>query len=180
MRSRTLKFGGSAFNTAFLTLAITSSKTSRSVFRRASCSLRPNADLLSISCRISFLVCSLHSGRFGLTVRIRPPRRSRFFVVSSTLTKVWTILRIIVCIFSKARKYMNSYSVKKPSLSLARIVSSPLCNVQVIVDFTINYGIQTLSNVGAIKRTYTSEKPTQQRLIHAQSMWRWFKQLTQL
>ena len=40
--------------------------------------------------------------------------------------------------YSKVEKYVDSCSVKEPQQPLARIVSSPPRNVQVIVGFTID------------------------------------------
>ena len=40
--------------------------------------------------------------------------------------------------YSKTRKYVDSYSAEQPTPPLARFVTSPIVNVQLIVDFTIN------------------------------------------
>ena len=52
--------------------------------------------------------------------------------------------------YSKARKYVDSCSANQPPPPLARFVTSPIHDVQVIVDFTIS----TL-----IAYTYQKKKP---------------------
>ena len=63
----------------------------------------------------------------GVSPRVSPP-----------IIDVQCVYLIPKIAYSKAQKYVDSYSAEQPTPPLARFVTSPIVNVQLIVGFTIN------------------------------------------